>query len=108
MATPSATAATTTNTNGNPAEENPLETLDPTSPKPHSESDPIPADKSKETTPAEPETDAPLSDVQKKMRRAERFGITVKLSEKEKRNSRAERYYLNLNLGFELIFFCFE
>lgn len=26
------------------------------------------------------------------MRRAERFGITVKLSEKEKRNSRAERF----------------
>ena len=105
MATPSATDATTTN--GNPAEENPLQTLDPTSPKPHSDSDPIPADKdadddkSKETTPAEPETDAPLSDVQKKMRRAERFGINVKLSEKEKRNSRAERYYLNHNLGFE-------
>lgn len=34
---------------------------------------------------------APVSDVQRKMRRAERFGISVQLSEEEKRNSRAER-----------------
>lgn len=32
------------------------------------------------------------TDLQKKLRRAERFGVPVLLSEKEKRNSRAERY----------------
>lgn len=32
------------------------------------------------------------TDIQKKMKRAERFGMPVKLSEEEKRNSRAERY----------------
>ncbi|CAN8257342.1 unnamed protein product [Cochlearia groenlandica] len=31
-------------------------------------------------------------DVQKKIRRAERFGVSVKLTEKEKRDSRAERF----------------
>ena len=36
--------------------------------------------------------DSPLSDIQKKKLRAERFGISVQLSEQEKRNSRAERY----------------
>lgn len=35
---------------------------------------------------------APATDTDKKIRRAERFGITVQLSEKEKRNSRTERY----------------
>ncbi|CAM8976210.1 unnamed protein product [Rhodiola kirilowii] len=34
----------------------------------------------------------PVTDVQKKMKRAERFGMPVKLSEEEKRNSRAERF----------------
>lgn len=38
--------------------------------------------------------DAPVTDIQKKMRRAERFGLSVQLSEEEKRNSRAERYSL--------------
>lgn len=38
--------------------------------------------------------DAPVSDFQKKIRRAERFGISVQLSEQEKRNSRAERYVI--------------
>lgn len=33
-----------------------------------------------------------VTDVQKKMNRAERFGMPVHLSEEEKRNSRAERY----------------
>lgn len=33
-----------------------------------------------------------VTDIQKKMKRAERFGVAVQLSEKEKRNSRAERY----------------
>ncbi|XP_042477100.1 protein MODIFIER OF SNC1 11-like isoform X2 [Macadamia integrifolia] len=36
--------------------------------------------------------DAPVSDLQKKIRRAERFGMSVQLSEEEKRNSRAERF----------------
>lgn len=36
--------------------------------------------------------DGPVSSIQKKMRRAERFGISVQLTEEEKRNSRAERY----------------
>lgn len=34
----------------------------------------------------------PVDDVQKKIRRAERFGMPVQLSEQEKRNSRAERF----------------
>ncbi|XP_015899547.3 protein MODIFIER OF SNC1 11 [Ziziphus jujuba] len=34
----------------------------------------------------------PISDIQKKIRRAERFGISVQLTEEEKRNSRAERF----------------
>ncbi|XP_068668747.1 protein MODIFIER OF SNC1 11-like isoform X2 [Aristolochia californica] len=37
-------------------------------------------------------TSIPISDLQKKLRRAERFGVPVQLSEKEKRNSRAERF----------------
>ncbi|KAL2554477.1 Protein MODIFIER OF SNC1 11 [Forsythia ovata] len=35
---------------------------------------------------------AAATDIQKKMKRAERFGMPVKLSEEEKRNSRAERF----------------
>lgn len=35
-----------------------------------------------------------VTDIQKKMKRAERFGMPVHLSEEEKRNSRAERYIL--------------
>lgn len=34
---------------------------------------------------------SPVDDIQKKIRRAERFGVSVKLTEEEKRNSRAER-----------------
>ncbi|THU60553.1 hypothetical protein C4D60_Mb07t13990 [Musa balbisiana] len=34
----------------------------------------------------------PVTDLQKKLRRAERFGMPVMLSEEEKRNSRAERF----------------
>ncbi|WZZ18988.1 LOW QUALITY PROTEIN: hypothetical protein YC2023_112077 [Brassica napus] len=33
---------------------------------------------------------SPVDDVQKKIRHAERFGVSVKLTEEEKRNSRAE------------------
>ncbi|KAL6998264.1 hypothetical protein U1Q18_008390 [Sarracenia purpurea var. burkii] len=48
-------------------------------------------------TPADPtspknDANAPVSDVQKKIRRAERFGMPVQMSEEEKRNSRAERF----------------
>lgn len=94
MATPTPTTATDITNNNPTQQENPDKTLDPTAPIP--QPDPTPADKeaiadeSKET-PADPGNDAPLSDVQKKIRRAERFGISVQLSEKEKRNSRAER-----------------
>lgn len=35
------------------------------------------------------------NDIQKKVRRAERFGVPVQLSEEEKRNSRAERFGTN-------------
>ncbi|KAE8654296.1 TerC integral membrane domain-containing protein isoform 1 [Hibiscus syriacus] len=38
------------------------------------------------------ESGGPVDDVQKKIRRAERFGLPVQLSEQEKRNSRAERF----------------
>ncbi|XP_027350313.1 protein MODIFIER OF SNC1 11 isoform X1 [Abrus precatorius] len=81
----------------NPPQENPNKTLDPTDPKPDPLADPIPtvndADAAdSKTIPSDAGNDAPLSDVQKKMRRAERFGISVQLSEKEKRNSRAERF----------------
>lgn len=34
----------------------------------------------------------PVTDTQKKIRRAERFGMPVQMSEQEKRNSRAERF----------------
>ncbi|XP_034695057.1 uncharacterized protein LOC117921306 isoform X2 [Vitis riparia] len=39
-----------------------------------------------------PTNTATVSDIQKKIRRAERFGMPVQLSEEEKRNSRAERF----------------
>ncbi|KAM6569158.1 hypothetical protein CsatB_017143 [Cannabis sativa] len=51
-------------------------------------SKPYPADSSA----AENATAPPFSDIEKKIRRAERFGITVQLSEVERRNSRAERF----------------
>ncbi|KAL3628568.1 hypothetical protein CASFOL_027614 [Castilleja foliolosa] len=38
------------------------------------------------------DADGSVTDVQKKMKRAERFGVSVHLSEEEKRNSRAERF----------------
>lgn len=40
----------------------------------------------------------PSNDIDKKMRRAERFGVPVQLTEAEKRNSRAERFVLYLCL----------
>ncbi|XP_058210215.1 protein MODIFIER OF SNC1 11 [Rhododendron vialii] len=36
--------------------------------------------------------DVTVSDTEKKMRRAERFGVPVQISEEEKRNTRAERF----------------
>lgn len=49
--------------------------------------------KSSAATVGSPEgDDGPASTIQKKIRRAERFGISVQLTEQEKRNSRAERY----------------
>jgi SAP domain-containing ribonucleoprotein len=36
-----------------------------------------------------------VTDMEKKMRRAERFGVAVVMSEDEKRNNRAERYALS-------------
>ncbi|KAL2933960.1 Protein MODIFIER OF SNC1 11 [Bienertia sinuspersici] len=39
------------------------------------------------------------NDIQKKVRRAERFGVPVQLSEQEKRNSRAERLSALIVLG---------
>ncbi|XXG81062.1 hypothetical protein AAC387_Pa09g1786 [Persea americana] len=47
----------------------------------------------KEPTPPAPDTASdPVSDLQKKFLRAERFGMPVQLSEEEKRSSRAERF----------------
>lgn len=43
---------------------------------------------------------APVTDIEKKIRRAERFGITVQLSEQEKRNTRAERYKIYFSSCF--------
>ncbi|KAL2456276.1 Protein MODIFIER OF SNC1 11 [Abeliophyllum distichum] len=42
---------------------------------------------------------AAATDIQKKMKRAERFGMPVKLSEEEKRNSRAERFGTGTGTG---------
>lgn len=42
--------------------------------------------------------------VQKKIRRAERFGMPVQLSELEKRNSRAHRLYTNTNTNSRVSF----
>ncbi|GMI71356.1 modifier of snc1, 11 [Hibiscus trionum] len=38
------------------------------------------------------ESGGPVNDTEKKIRRAERFGVPVQLSEQDKRNSRAERF----------------
>ncbi|CAN1775623.1 Protein MODIFIER OF SNC1 11 [Linum perenne] len=49
-------------------------------------------DSTSKTASSGPESTESVTDTEKKLRRAERFGISVKLSEVEKRNSRAERY----------------
>ena len=46
----------------------------------------------------------PASNIQKKIRRAERFGISLQLTEEEKRNSRKERYKYSLFLFYWLFF----
>ncbi|KAJ0704670.1 hypothetical protein HanPI659440_Chr14g0565171 [Helianthus annuus] len=48
-----------------------------------------------------------VTDTQRKIRRAERFGMPVKLSEEEKRNSRAERI-LYVKLGFLVLIWLFD
>ncbi|XP_052119433.1 protein MODIFIER OF SNC1 11 [Arachis duranensis] len=104
-------ATATDNPNPNPTptnppqqDQNPNKTLDPAPATAHSDADPsVPppsADNNNTTAPdskdaplpSDAANDAPLSDIQKKIRRAERFGISVQLSEKEKRNSRAESF----------------
>ncbi|CAL0309847.1 unnamed protein product [Lupinus luteus] len=96
-------ATTIDNSDNPPQEENSTKTLTPTEPIPDADlsEQPNPAiaadnDSAAESkvapATAEDGSDAPISDAQKKIRRAERFGITVQLSEKEKRNSRAERF----------------
>ncbi|CAN1135416.1 Protein MODIFIER OF SNC1 11, partial [Linum perenne] len=49
-------------------------------------------DSTSKTAASGPESTESVTDTEKKLRRAERFGISVKLSEVEKRNSRAERF----------------
>ncbi|POO02468.1 Protein MODIFIER OF SNC1 [Trema orientale] len=107
----------------NPSLENPDKTLDP-KPAPTAEPDPPqdpnpdalssgangagkePDDSKDGTEPvvgtaAGAATAAPVSDIEKKIRRAERFGISVQLTEEEKRNSRAERFGTSSALGTE-------
>ncbi|KAK9169159.1 hypothetical protein Syun_001299 [Stephania yunnanensis] len=58
-----------------------------------------PLDKPSEPNQTTKETlTAPVTDLQKKMLRAERFGMSVQLSEEEKRNSRAERFGTGSNI----------
>ncbi|KAH1090076.1 hypothetical protein J1N35_017333 [Gossypium stocksii] len=100
--------ATTTTTAYSSAEENPKKTLDAASPS-MDKSDPPSAStlfdaevsvkegEGLKTTGtavglAAGESSGPADDIQKKIRRAERFGVPIQLSEQEKRNSRAERF----------------
>ncbi|CAK9320031.1 unnamed protein product [Citrullus colocynthis] len=104
MATVASAGLNDINNNKNPLGENPSQTLDPTISSSAQTPASVPPsstdggsskerDESKGSGKASVEDDgAPVSDVQRKMRRAERFGISVQLSEEEKRNSRAERF----------------
>lgn len=100
--------ATTTTAQQNP--DNHMKTLDePSDPKPSAES--VSPPDSAPDSPKSPPTDGAKeeikaaggddscqgNDIQKKMKRAERFGMPVKLSEEEKRSSRAERYFKSLH-----------
>lgn len=103
MATVASAGLNDINNNKNPLGENPSQTLDPTISSSAQTPASVPPsstdggsskerDESKGSGKASVVDDgAPVSDVQRKMRRAERFGISVQLSEEEKRNSRAER-----------------
>ncbi|PHT36382.1 hypothetical protein CQW23_24082 [Capsicum baccatum] len=78
-------------------QENPIKTLDqPSDPNPTAETvSPPTSDSAKEETKAaaaDGDDSCQGNDIQKKMKRAERFGMPVQLSEQEKRNSRAERF----------------
>ncbi|KAF5471749.1 hypothetical protein F2P56_008520 [Juglans regia] len=81
-----------------PAQENPVKTLDSTVSEPdlheHSPNNILTKDcEDPNSTVSSPAgDDGPVSNIQKKTRRAERFGITLQLTEEEKRNSRAERF----------------
>ncbi|KAF5471750.1 hypothetical protein F2P56_008520 [Juglans regia] len=83
-----------------PAQENPVKTLDSTVSEPdlheHSPNNILTKDcEDPNSTVSSPAgDDGPVSNIQKKTRRAERFGITLQLTEEEKRNSRAERFGL--------------
>lgn len=96
-----------TSTDYSSAEENPKKTLDAASPS-MDKSDPPSASTLSDaevsvkegegltTTEtavglASGESSGTANDIQKKIRRAERFGVPIQLSEQEKRNSRAER-----------------
>ncbi|KAK0585452.1 hypothetical protein LWI29_028749 [Acer saccharum] len=101
-------AAATDNSNNLSAEENPKKTMDSTdrvqNPTSVASSDAVSSEAvelKKEgddlktiEAPVSPSSasDVTVTDVQRKIRRAERFGVSVQLSEEEKRNSRAERF----------------
>ncbi|KAL3531878.1 hypothetical protein ACH5RR_005399 [Cinchona calisaya] len=53
---------------------------------------PLPSSGGGDETKGEVDAGGAVTDIQKKIRRAERFGMPVQLSEEEKRNSRAERF----------------
>lgn len=94
--------AATTTAQQNP--ENPTKTLDETS-DPNSAAETVPPPDSAHDSTISPPSDGAKegikatagddscqgNDIQKKMKRAERFGMSVQLTEEEKRNSRAER-----------------
>ncbi|KAK2647669.1 hypothetical protein Ddye_015158 [Dipteronia dyeriana] len=101
-------AAATDNSNNLSAEENPKKTMDSTdhgqNPTAVASSDAVSSaavelkiegdDPKTNEAPVSPSSanDVPVTDIQKKIRRAERFGVSVQLSEEEKRNSRASRF----------------
>ncbi|XVF07997.1 hypothetical protein REPUB_Repub06bG0187200 [Reevesia pubescens] len=89
------------------AETNPRKTVDPALPSTDKSSQPTTVTPVSEVSVKESEgsktdgttvssvagdSSGPVNDIQKKIRRAERFGVPVQLSEQEKRNTRAERF----------------
>ncbi|XP_041026725.1 protein MODIFIER OF SNC1 11-like isoform X2 [Juglans microcarpa x Juglans regia] len=94
-----ATESEKSNPNILSAQENPVKTLDSTVSEPdlheHSPNNILTDCEDPNGTVSSPAgDDGPVSNIQKKTRRAERFGITLQLTEEEKRNSRAERFGL--------------